>query len=103
MSETKHTPGPIRIEREINLVASDGYSLTGMTGTDLEVWHQRAVANAEHAVRCWNSHDALLAACEKAIEEIRWQYKGALSNAHAENNSTVIAIRAALRRAGEEA
>ena len=30
-------------------------------------------ANAKHLVRCWNSHDNLLAACEQGRDEIRGQ------------------------------
>ena len=65
---TQHTKGPIRVEHGANLIAADGYSLTGMTGTNSVKWQTRAVANAEHVVRCWNSHDDLLAALEECVE-----------------------------------
>ena len=60
----EHTPGPIHVEHEFNLIASDGFSLTSATGTDAVKFHNRSVANALHAVKCWNSHDALVAACK---------------------------------------
>ena len=66
-SETTHTSGPIYIEHEYNLMAADGYSLTGATGTDSEYWSARAKANAVHAKLCWNSHDALVMVVENLL------------------------------------
>lgn len=69
-TETKHTPGPIRVEHGLNLMASDGLSLTGTCGSpDLVA---RSKANAAHAALCWNSHDATVAALELADTTIEW-------------------------------
>lgn len=67
-TETKHTPGPIRVEDDCKLVASDGYSLTAGGGLVGDDWGRRAKANAAHAALCWNSHDQLIEACKKMIE-----------------------------------
>jgi hypothetical protein len=64
----EHTPGPIHVEHEVNLIASDGYSLTGAPSDDHCEWNPtRNVANAIHAVTCWNSHDALVAALKRLV------------------------------------
>lgn len=34
----------------------------------VEISEKEAIANAEHIVTCWNSHDDLLAACELGLK-----------------------------------
>ena len=69
--ETKHTPTPW-----IHLEGGDGhFSITGdgkevaFTPPDYPFVHARA--NAAHIVRCVNSHDDLLAACQEASTRLQ--------------------------------
>ncbi|MFH1572554.1 MAG: hypothetical protein ABIG68_01145 [Acidobacteriota bacterium] len=50
----QHTPGLLRSDGD-NLVAADGYPLTGVTGSGATALRQRCVANARRAVACWNA------------------------------------------------
>ena len=70
MSESKHTPGPIQVVFDTNIMASDNYPLTANTGTNAANWHERNSANAKRAVVCWNAHDDLLASCKEMLAYI---------------------------------
>lgn len=54
-------------------------------------------ANAEHIVKCVNSHDALVGACNDALEELMeiWSKTDAESMA-------IISLKSALKQAGED-
>ncbi|MHC4322693.1 MAG: hypothetical protein ACYSUX_00305 [Planctomycetota bacterium] len=72
MKKSKHTPGKL----EINLYGptSNGDLAIGPIGYVDGIFRARESikqgaqkANAEHLVRCWNSHDALLEACKASL------------------------------------
>ena len=91
-----HTPGPIHVEHEFNLIANDGHSLTGLSlSPDSARAHARNVANALHAVKCWNSHDALVAACKEAELDLSLLYQNV-----EDRGDSLQAVRAALKLAG---
>jgi len=54
------TPGPITIKDETNLIASDGYGLTSLSGNVGDP-RSRNMANAAKAAAAWNALPALLA------------------------------------------
>ena len=63
------TPGPITIKDETNLIASDGYGLTSLSGNVGDP-RSRNMANAAKAAAAWNALPALLAIAEAAR---RWR------------------------------
>jgi len=70
MSESKHTPGILRGETNINDIGSEHPRCTLGIGTK-RLFHTTFVnsrLNANRMMKCWNSHDKLLEAC-KLIKE----------------------------------
>lgn len=78
------TPGPITIKDETNLIASDGYGLTSLSGNVGDP-RSRNMANAAKAAAAWNALPALLARAavfEAAVAlrqaELAWCQAGTL-------------------------
>lgn len=70
------TPGPITIKDETNLIASDGYGLTSLSGNVGDP-RSRNMANAAKAAAAWNALPALLARAAVFEAAVAWQKMGA--------------------------
>jgi hypothetical protein len=79
--QTQHTPGPLAVKElgsfgKVNMAGQDGpvafFGAQGRTQAENE-------ANAAFAVRAWNSHDDLLAACERLVADTSnmtsWEFR----------------------------
>ena len=100
MSETKHNPAPWGYWPECCRL---GGMITSAGGghvcepTYYDSAQERTKANAEHIVRCVNSHDALVAACKKI--ENWWRLPSAMRTIPAIEDAVSSALEA-LRDAG---
>jgi len=65
------TPGPITIKDETNLIASDGYGLTSLSGNVGDP-RSRNMANAAKAAAAWNALPALLARAAVFEAAVAW-------------------------------
>lgn len=73
---SKHTPAPWRVEKfymkdPIVITSHNGDICLSSQSDDMD-----DVANAEHIVRCVNSHDALVEALKDAMEQLEFMDGG---------------------------
>ncbi len=61
---------------------------------ELSIGRDEAAANAEHLVKCWNSHDVLLAACENIMKkaDAALQERGITRDSGIEHGGTLTEI-----------
>lgn len=68
----EHTKGKlVRHDFWLDLIGNQKppISIAAVCTNTVEISNKEAIANAEHLVKCWNSHDKLLAACEGLMKE----------------------------------
>ena len=68
MSESKHTPGKLMMSSSFLLVTNEAVVVANTQPIDvggITTTYDEGEANAERLIKCWNSHDALVAACRE--------------------------------------
>jgi hypothetical protein len=63
MSEAKHTPGQVTVQRE-HIYAADGRMIADCCKPETS---KEGRANAQRFAQAWNCHDDLLAACKRLL------------------------------------
>ncbi len=73
MSESKHTPGKLMMSSSFLLVTNEAVVVANTQPIDvggITTTYDEGEANAERLIKCWNSHDALVAACKNMIKQV---------------------------------